>query len=90
MSWAANLWERLIGPVLDCAETRLADELSRAGYATRPCGRSIARVAPASDGEVLDAIALGGGSDAQELRRYRTGPCPDHCESLFHVRKDAA
>lgn len=41
-----------------------------------------------SDDETQDAIALGGGSLAQELRRHATGPNPDHIETLHHGRKD--
>ena len=40
-----------------------------------------------SDDETHDAIALGGGSLADELRRHAAGPSPDHIESSFHHGK---
>lgn len=56
MSWR-NLIERLLGPILDYAGDRLADELSRAGNATRP---TAAHLTCSVYGEYGASVALGG------------------------------
>jgi hypothetical protein len=60
MSWLANIYERMIGSVLDFAEERFADELSRAGNAT---GRGTTTRLPCSGyDEIAAQIARGAGA----------------------------
>jgi hypothetical protein len=83
-----RLIERLIGPILDFAGERLADELLRAGYATRPAAVDL----PCSGFGHSEAARAGGKSRDDPFSHGPYGDWPAIPEDLkshrFHSERN--